>query len=64
MCIRYKAFFQYVYIFRINKVLLSAEFYAEMNFCTQLDSKAHSFMLFVEKYIWLVTRAMHLYTYK
>ena len=27
------AFFQYVYIFRINKVLLSAEFYAEINFC-------------------------------
>ena len=39
MCIKYKAFFQYVYIFRINKVLLSAEWYAGINFCTHLDSK-------------------------
>ena len=34
-----KPFFQYVYIFRINKVLFSAEFYAEINFFTHLDSK-------------------------
>ena len=39
MNIIYIAFFEYVYIFRINKVLLSAEFYAEINFCTHLDSK-------------------------